>query len=216
MEARKSNRRPSIVAKRTHVCQQKHDAIIPAGLQTPPRTLDCLIVGLGYAGLATYILNNPRRLSPLELASIAIGTITLGWGAYDLGKRSGVIQGASFAVRTGEEKKEAGEDDWKGEFKGRDYETLKTEEKVGWLRKEEGRIREVQAGEQLNCGKAYISKEEAYSAYERLGGYGGQDWKRYVYPPVIYYMILTISKGIRKQILSVKSCITSTRSTKEG
>jgi hypothetical protein len=39
----------------------------------------------------------------------------------------------------------------------------------------------VQADEQLNCGKAYIAKEEAYAAYERLGGYGGQDWKRFVY-----------------------------------
>jgi hypothetical protein len=184
MEARKSNRRPSVVAKHTKVRQQKHDDTFPADLQTPPRTLDCLIAGLGYAGLATYIFNNPRRLSPLELASITIGTITLGWGAYDLGKKNGVVQGASFALRTGEQKKEVGEDDWKGEFKGRQYETLKTVEKIAWLRKEEGRIREVQADEQLNCGKAYIAKEEAYAAYERLGGYGGQDWKRYVYPLV--------------------------------
>ena len=184
MEARKSSRRPSIVAKRTHVRQQKHDATFPADLQTPPRTLACLIVGLGYAGLATYILNNPRRLSPPELASITIGAITLGWGAYDLGKRNGVVQGAIFTLRTGEEKKEVGEDDWKGEFKGRQYEALKTAEKIGWLRNEEGRIREVQADEQLNCGKAYIAKEEAYVAYEKLGGYGGQDWKRYVYPVV--------------------------------
>jgi hypothetical protein len=138
MEARKSSRRPSIIAKRTHVRQQKHDATFPADLQTPPRTLDCFIVGLGYAGLATYIFNNPRRLSPLELASITIGTITLGWGAYDLGKRSGVIQGASFALRTGEEKKEVGEDDWKGEFKGRKYETLRTAEKIGWGKRREG------------------------------------------------------------------------------
>jgi hypothetical protein len=34
-----------------------------------------------------------------------------------------------------------GEDDWKGEFKRRQYETLKTAEKIAWLRKEEGRIR---------------------------------------------------------------------------
>jgi hypothetical protein len=184
MEARKSNRRPSVVAKHTKVCQQKHDATFPADLQTPPRTLDCLIAGLGYAGLATYIFNNPRRLSPLELASITIGTIALGWGAYDLGKRNGVVQGASLALRIGGEKTEVGEDDWKGEFKGRQYETLKTVEKIACLRKEEERIREVQADKQLNCGKAYIAKEEAYAAYERLGGYGGQDWKRYVYPLV--------------------------------
>jgi hypothetical protein len=94
------------------------------------------------------------------------------------------VQGAGFALRTREEKKEVGEDDWKGEFKERQYETLKTSEKIAWLRKEEGRTREVQADEQLNCGKAYIAKEEAYVAYEKLGGYGGQDWKRYVYPVV--------------------------------
>jgi hypothetical protein len=154
---------------------------VPGGT---PNTLDCLIVGLGYAGLATYIFNNPRKFSPLELTSITIGTITLSWGAYDLGKRNGVVQGAGFALRTREEKKEVGEDDWKGEFKERQYETLNTSEKIAWLRKEEGRTREVQADEQLNCGKAYIAKEEAYVAYEKLGGYGGQDWKRYVYPVV--------------------------------
>jgi hypothetical protein len=70
--------------------------------------------------------------------------------------------------------------DWRGEFTGMEYKQLNTSEKIVWLKKEEVRIREMQGEKQLNCGKAYIAKEEAYVAYEKHGGYGGADWKRYV------------------------------------
>lgn len=60
-----------------------------------------------------------------------------------------------------------------------EYKQLNTSEKIVWLKKEEVRIREMQGEKQLNCGKAYIAKEEAYVAYEKHGGYGGADWKRY-------------------------------------
>lgn len=90
-----------------------------------------------------------------------------------------MIQGASFALLR--KKKSNGgdaEEDWRGEFTGMEFEELKVAEKIAWLRKEEGMIREKQQEEQLRCGQAYIKKEEAYIAYERLGGYGGTDWKR--------------------------------------
>ena len=61
-----------------------------------------------------------------------------------------------------------------------EYKQLNISEKIVWLKKEEIRIREMQSEKQLNCGKAYIAKEEAYVAYEKHGGYGGTDWKQYV------------------------------------
>lgn len=72
------------------------------------------------------------------------------------------------------------DDDWKGQYKGREFEELKVAEKIAWLNLEQERIRDLQEDEQLRCGQAYIAKEEAYKAYERRGGYGGPDWKRYV------------------------------------
>jgi len=95
----------------------------------------------------------------------------------------GWSKGTSFALRDkskdGGEDEEEDEEAWKGEFRGREYEDLKTAEKIAWLRKEEGRIREVQRDEQLRCGQAYIKKEEAYAAYEKFGAYGGADWRQY-------------------------------------
>lgn len=92
-----------------------------------------------------------------------------------------MIRGVSFALRDTNEGDEDGEQDeegWKGEFRGKEYENLKTAEKIAWLRKEEVRIKKLQAEEQLKCGQAYIKKEEAYAAYEKFGAYGGADWKR--------------------------------------
>ncbi len=175
------SRRPSIAAKRTDVRQAKHFATTPPDLPTPPRVLDRIIVGLGYAGLATYLFSNHRRLVPWEIAGISLGSLTLGYGLFDLGLRHGIIQGASFARRRGEEKREQlrrDEDDWKGEFRGMEFETLQQAEQIAWLRKEENRIQELQAVEQAECGQAYIEKEEAYRLYEKKGGYGGETWKR--------------------------------------
>jgi hypothetical protein len=177
-------RRPSVISKHTHVRQQKHQATYPSGLHTPPRIFDSLIAGLGYAGIAGYIYHNFRRfsISDYELWGLSLGSLTLGYSLFDLGKRNGMIKGASFALcpKNGEldEDKEEDEDAWKGEFRGREYEDLKTAEKIAWLRKEEVRIRQVQREEQLRCGQAYIKKEEAYKDYEKFGAYGGADWKR--------------------------------------
>lgn len=95
-----------------------------------------------------------------------------------------MIMGASFALRDkngrDQDQEEQDEDAWKGEFRGKEYEDLKTAEKIAWLRKEAARIKKLQAEEQLKCGQAYIKKEEAYAAYEKFGGYGGADWKRSV------------------------------------
>ena len=120
-------------------------------------------------------------LTNSELWGLSLTSLTLGYSLFDLGKRNGMIKGASFALR--DKSKEGGEEEedeeaWKGEFRGREYDDLKTAEKIAWLRKEEVRIREVQRDEQLRCGQAYIKKEEAYAAYEKFGAYGGPDWKR--------------------------------------
>ncbi|KAH7416756.1 hypothetical protein BKA64DRAFT_701540 [Cadophora sp. MPI-SDFR-AT-0126] len=175
------SRRPSLVAKRTHIRAAQHSAITPPDLPTPPRTLDRIIVGLGYASLATYLFTHHRKFLSWELAGLSLGSLTLGYGLFDLGKRSGIIQGASFALRNSEEKRESlkNDEDWKGEFRGMEFESLGKEEKIKWLRMEERRIHEVQAVEQAECGLAYIEKEEAYREYEKRGGYGGETWKRY-------------------------------------
>jgi hypothetical protein len=175
-------RRPSVLSKRTHVRQQKHQATFPSGLSAPPRIIDSIIAGLGYASIAGYIYHNFRRfsLSSYEIWGLSLGSITLGYSLFDLGKRNGMIMGASFALRSKntEDEEEQDEDSWKGEFRGREFADLKTAEKIAWLRKEEVRIREVQKEEQLKCGQAYIKKEEAYKDYEKFGAYGGSDWKR--------------------------------------
>jgi hypothetical protein len=176
-----SNRRPSIISKRTHVRAQKHLATFPSDLPTPSRLFDSLVVGAGYAGLATYLYTRFNKFSPWEVVSVSVGSLALGYGIFDLGKRNGIIQGASFALRSSEDKANSGErEDWRGEFTGMEYEQLNDAEKITWLKKEEARIREMQEEEQLRCGKAYIAKEEAYIAYEKHGGYGGADWKRCV------------------------------------
>ncbi|KAL2064628.1 hypothetical protein VTL71DRAFT_3765 [Oculimacula yallundae] len=176
-----SSRRPSLVAKRTHVRAAKHLAITPPDLPTPPRTLDRIIVGLGYAGLATYLFASHRKFISWELAGLGLGSLTIGYSLFDLGKRTGIIHGASFALRNSEEKRESlkNDEDWKEEYQGMEFETLKKADKIAWLRKEEKRIHEVQAEEQAECGLAYIEKEEAYKDYEKRGGYGGETWKRY-------------------------------------
>jgi hypothetical protein len=179
--------RPSIVSKRTHVRQKKHAAAaaaapLPANLPAAPSTLERILVGLGCCGLGYYLITNQKRFSPYELAGISVGSLALGLGVFDLGRRRGVSEGAGFALRSGDERKEGEEeDDWRGEFKGREYADLKTEDKVSWLRKEEKKIRDMQAQEKFRCGQAYIAKEEAYAAYEKHGGYGGQDWKKYAF-----------------------------------
>ncbi|PSS08533.1 hypothetical protein M430DRAFT_45485 [Amorphotheca resinae ATCC 22711] len=138
------------------------------------------IRGIGCCGLGYYLITNQKRFSPYELAGISVGSLALGLGVFDLGRRRGISEGASFALRSGDERKEGEEEeDWRGEFKGREYADLKTEDKVSWLRKEEKKIRDMQAQEKFRCGQAYIAKEEAYAAYEKHGGYGGQDWKNY-------------------------------------
>jgi hypothetical protein len=147
----------------------------------PPRLLDNLVVGIGYAGLATYLGTRLHKFSPWERSSISLGSLALGCGLLDLGKRNGIIQGVKFALRYRDESTKDGvREDWRGEFTGMEYEQLNTTEKIAWLKKEEARIREIQEEEQLKCGKAYIAKEEAYVAYERYGGNGGADWKRCV------------------------------------
>ncbi|KAE8447146.1 hypothetical protein EG329_011130 [Mollisiaceae sp. DMI_Dod_QoI] len=182
--ADEQQRRPSIIAKRTHIRQQKHLTLFPSSLPTPPRIIDSLIAGLGYAGIASYVYTHYKRLSPWELAGLTAGSLTLGYGLFGLGKRNGIIQGAGFALRSGEEKEKArreqGEEDWKGEFKGLEFEALDNAEKIAWLKKENARIRDLQEEEQLRCGQAYIAKEEAYSEYEKYGHYGGEAWKRYI------------------------------------
>ncbi|KAJ5054540.1 uncharacterized protein L3040_000811 [Drepanopeziza brunnea f. sp. 'multigermtubi'] len=179
------SRRPPIpnVAKRTHIRQVNHFAASPPPeFSGPPRVLDGIIVGLGYASLTTYLFANQKRLMPWELASLSLGSLVLGFGLFDLGLRSGIPQGASLLLRRGKEKRERllkDEDDWKEEFRGRDFATLNKVQQVAWLRKEERRILELQAQERAECGRAYIEKEEAYRAYEKKGGYGGETWKMY-------------------------------------
>ena len=98
-----------------------------------------------------------------------------------------MIQGASFALRPNSDESETGpkgidnmEKYLRKEFRGQEFEDLKTpEEKIAWLRKEEKRIRAGMEDMQISCGQAYIGKEEAYASYEKLGAYGGQDWRKY-------------------------------------
>lgn len=110
-----------------------------------------------------------------------MGSLGLGYSFFDLGKRQGITQGAAFALRIVEDgrqgKKDEDEDDWKGEFKGQEFEGLDTEDKIEWLNKEAAKIRDLQNEEQLRCGQAYIKKEEAYVQYEKRGEYGGPNWK---------------------------------------
>ena len=199
-----SNTRPSLVAKPTHVRYQKHHATHPHDLPAPARTLDRLIIGLGYGGVAAYIYHNFRKLSPWEITGISLGSLSLGYSLFDLGKRNGVIQGASFAVRSGDDGSNTpiqdldDEESWKGEFLGREFEHLEVAEKISWLKNEQQRIRDLQEDEQLRCGQAYIAKEDSYKAYEKRGAYGGPDWQRYVLERlVIEDMMLTSYKVCR-------------------
>ncbi|PBP22564.1 hypothetical protein BUE80_DR006479 [Diplocarpon rosae] len=146
--------RPFIAAK------PKPAAMTPPSLPTPPRRRDRMLI----------------------LGGLAVGSLVLGYGLFDLGLRSGLGQGASLALQCGQERRErlrADEDDWKEEFRGREFATLQRPEKIAWLRKEEGRIRDLICEEQAECGRAYIEKEDAYREYDKKGGYGGEAWKRY-------------------------------------
>ena len=144
----------------------------------PSPLVKSVVVGLGYAGLATYLCTRFHKFSAWELVSISLGSLSVGYGLFDIGKRTGLVQGS---MRGSDKNTEDGERrDWRGEFTGMEYEQLNTREKITWLKKEEARIREMQEEEQLKCGQAYIAKEDAYVAYEKHGGYGGSDWKRYV------------------------------------
>lgn len=183
-----SQRRPSIIAMRTHIRQQKLHSHFPHNLPTPSRAVDGLIAGLGYAGIAVYVYQNYKKLNPWELAGLAAGSLTFGYGLFGLGKRNGIIQGAGFALMGMEEtadcKEIQGDDDWKGEFKGMEFEALQSAEKIAWLRQENSRIKELQEDEQLSCGQAYIAKEESYAEYEKYGNYGGASWQKFVSPPM--------------------------------
>lgn len=150
-------------------------------MPTAPRIFDRILVGLGFAGLGLYIYKNYHKLSPYEIVGLSLGSVGIAHGLYDLGKRTGLVEGASFVLLGGADGigPEYEEEDWRGEFKEKEYEDLNTAEKISWLRKEEKRIRDAQADEQFKCGQAYIAKEEAYTAYEKHGGYGGDDWKKY-------------------------------------
>jgi hypothetical protein len=176
------SRRLSLVAKRTHVRAAQHSATTPPDLPTPPRILDRIIVGLGYTGLATYLFSSHQNLIFWELVGLSFGSLALGYGLFDLGKRNGIIKGASFALQSCEEKRERlnNDEDWKEEFQGMDFETLQKADQIAWLRNEEKRIREMQAEEQVQFGLAYIEKEEAYRDYKKRGDYGGETWKRLV------------------------------------
>lgn len=72
------------------------------------------------------------------------------------------------------------DDSWKGPYQHRPFVTLSKEEKLELLDMEEAWIVGGQEEKQLLCGQAYINKEKAYVAYEKHGGYGGADWKRFV------------------------------------
>jgi len=193
-------RRPSVISKRAEVRKKQHNvsAMTPVDSTTPspsqqlippPPTQDLnhFLVGVGYIGLAAFVYNNAKRFSHTELTTICVGSVAVGWGLYDLGRMNGIFQGASLALQKfkGSPKnleikaQNANEDDWKGEFRGQEYTDLQPVDKISWLKKEEKRVRQMQKEEQLECGKAYIAKEEAYGVYERLGGYGGPDWHRY-------------------------------------
>jgi hypothetical protein len=174
-----TQRRPSIITKRTHVRAKKHASDLHAKMPTAPRVFDRIVVSLGFAGFGLYIYKNYYKMTPYEIVGLSLGTISIAHGLYDLGKRTGLVEGASFVLLGGAEgvRTAREEDDWRGEFKGKEYEDLKTAEKIAWLRKEEKRIRDAQSDEQFRCGQAYIAKEEAYAAYERHGGYGGEDWR---------------------------------------
>lgn len=171
--------RPPIVAKRTHVRAQKHEH---TSKDLPIHTtLDRVVIGLSYAGIATYVYRNFAKMSPYELTGIAAGSLGLGYSLFDLGKRQGVTQGANFALRKIEDDgllaQDQDADDWKGEFKGLEFEKLAAEDQISWLQNEATRIKELQVDEHLRCGRAYIKREEAYTQYEKRGHYGGKDWK---------------------------------------
>ncbi|TVY43034.1 hypothetical protein LOCC1_G007365 [Lachnellula occidentalis] len=182
-----STRRPSVITKRTHIRQQKHEATYPGDISAPHGILDSLIVSVGYAGLAAYCYLNPQKFSAREIAAVSISTLAVSYGLYDFGKRNGMIYGASYALRHDNGESETGpkgidymEDYLRKEFRGQEFEDLKTpEEKIEWLRKEEKRIEAGMVDMAMACGQAYIGKEEAYASYEKLGAYGGLDWKKY-------------------------------------
>jgi len=70
----------------------KHEATFPAGLRSPPRTIDSIVVGLSYAGIAYFVYSNMRKISPWELAGVGLGSLTFSYGLFDLGKRNGMIK----------------------------------------------------------------------------------------------------------------------------
>jgi len=174
--------RPAFISKRTHVRRQKHSSAVRAEMPAAPRIFDRILIGLGYAGLGLYIYKNYHKLTSSEIVGLSMGSLTIGYGFLDLGKRSGIVEGAIFVLERNEaleDQEREDDEDWRGKFKGKEYEDLRTADKIAWLRKEQERIRDMQTDEQFQCGQAYIAKEEAYTAYEKHGGYGGDDWKAY-------------------------------------
>lgn len=179
-----SSRRPSLIPKQTHVRLQKHlDTQKSKNHPKPlaPLTLDTLIVGLGYASLASYLYQNAKRFSPFELASISAASLTIGYAAFDLGPRRAAALSDAAKDKLQQEIADADpySESWKSQFRSRSFDDLHTPQKIAYLRVEERKIREMQEDEQLRCGQAYIAKEQAYIAYEKHGGYGGVDWKKY-------------------------------------
>jgi hypothetical protein len=171
-------RQTSIAAKLTAMRAQKHEH---TSNDIPYPTLDRIVIGLSYAGIAVYIYRNFGKLSPYEIGGITLGSFGLGYSLFDLGKRRGITQGADIALQAVENRRQKkpieDEDDWMGEFKGQKFEELKVEDKIAWLNKEATKIKDSQNDKELKCGQAYIKKEEAYVQYEKRGEYGGPTWK---------------------------------------
>lgn len=182
--------RPSVVSKRPQVHLQKHEntpcsSSIPSlpSMPTAQITLDRCISLLGAVGIGSYMYKNIRSLSPLEICGLSAGSLALSYSILSPSSRQDDDASTSpstiDARRIERAIQTTDKEDWKGQFKNRDYASLSTKEKTVYLKREAQRIKDLQAHEELLCGKAYIKKEEAYVKYERRGGYGGADWKRY-------------------------------------
>lgn len=174
--------RPAVVSKRTEVRKRINSFAAPE-IQAPKRTFDKVLIGLGYLGLASYIYTNPRKLSPWELTGLSLTSMSVGFGMWDLGRRNGRMEGASLALKDPPfshlERTRSYNGPTERSFDREDYEDLPAPEKIAWLRREEEGLKELQEAEEARCGQAYIVKEEAYKKYERIGAYGGEDWKMY-------------------------------------
>jgi hypothetical protein len=98
-------RRPPIVSRRTSAKKSRHAALSSPAVPAPLKHIDRVIIELGYISIAGSVYSGYRKLTPLPVIGITIGALALGYGFFALGKGSGMVEEALFAISSAEEER---------------------------------------------------------------------------------------------------------------